>query len=131
MSEASRWLRPRMNDEQWRRLETELKTLASLSTDRTGLCHTDIGGNILYDEETESVAFIDFGSAIVADPVLDVASLSVLGPRFVANCADRYGLVGERLEDARIVRATFHLQDALYGARQDDWDYVDAILSSY
>jgi aminoglycoside phosphotransferase (APT) family kinase protein len=131
MGESQQFLRPRMGIDRWTRVDTELHALANVVTGRLGLCHTDIGGNVLYDDATESVSFIDFGSAMIADPVLDVASLSVLGPRFTALCADAYPLIAERSGDARIVQATFQLQDALYGARQGDWPYVDDVLSTY
>ena len=131
MDESHRYLRPRMTDTRWERVERELDALSGVTTDRLGLCHTDIGGNVLYDDATETVSFIDVGSAMVADPILDFASLSVLGPRFTARCAETYPAIAQRAEDASVVRATFHLQDALYGARQGDWSYVDDVLSTY
>lgn len=110
---------------------SELAALAGLPDRPPVLCHTDIGGGVLYDEEAGNVSFIDFGSAMITDPVLDVASLSVLGEDFMTKCAEGYPLLAERAADAMVVRTTFHLQDALYGARQRDWSYVDDILASY
>lgn len=131
MNEARDMLRPRVFRAQWDRIESELEALSRIQTDRLCVCHTDIGGNVLYDEPTGRVAFIDFGSTMLADPVLDYASLSVLGLGFTTQCAETYPAIGERMSDVNTVRVTFHLQDALYGARQGDWEYVDDVLSSY
>lgn len=113
------------------RAERELAALRALPHRTDALCHTDIGGNIVHDPATGLAGFIDFGSALVTDPVLDVASLSVLGDDFVQAASAAHPPLAERLPDARIVRETFILQDALYGARQQDWGYVDGIIRSY
>jgi aminoglycoside phosphotransferase (APT) family kinase protein len=128
--ETVRLLRPRMSERAWARADSELGRLATLTTDRLCVCHTDIGGNVLTDAD-DNVAFIDFGSAMISDPVLDIASLSVLGTRFLEQCAETYPALRDRLDNARLVSATFHLQDALYGARQGDWTYVSDVLGSY
>ena len=53
------------------------------------------------------------------------------GAQLMAACAVTYPAITERQDDSHVVRATFHLQDALYGARQGDWPYVDDVLRSY
>lgn len=121
----------RMTEGNRERALSELDELARLPDRPLVLCHTDIGGGVLYDEESGSVSFIDFGSAMITDPVLDVASLSVLGEDFMTKCAEGYPVLAERATDAPVVRRTFHLQDALYGARQRDWSYVADVLATY
>ena len=130
-AEVETLLAPRMTSRAAARAEQELADLATVPGTPLALCHTDIGGNILWDDATNRIAVIDFGSCFVTHPALDVASLSVLGEDFMDECASHYPLLGELQEPATRVRATFALQDALYGARQDDWPYVDDILASY
>jgi aminoglycoside phosphotransferase (APT) family kinase protein len=129
--EVDRLLATRMSPEAKARAYRELEGLANLNCHEVVLCHTDIGGNIVFDELTETVGIIDFGSTFISDHVLDVASLSVLGDDFLRAVTSRYPSLRARVEPSRIVRETFVLQDALYGARQDDWEYVDDVLSSY
>jgi aminoglycoside phosphotransferase (APT) family kinase protein len=114
-----------------RRASAELAALRRLVARPSVLCHADIGGNVIYDEVTGGVGVIDFGEAMVAEPVYDVASLSVLGDTFVRVAADAYPLLGECLPEASVVRATFVLQDALGGASQQDWAYVEQVLRGY
>ena len=113
------------------RAEDELAQMGKVPTDLLVPCASDIGGNIVYDPESQAVSFIDFGDTIGSDPVLDVASLAALDEGLASACGRVYRVLGDRLEHARAVRATFALQDALYGARQGDWGYVDAILRRY
>lgn len=122
---------PRMNAAGQRRAATELAGLDSVAARPAVLCHCDIGGNLVYDATTLALGVIDFGEAMLTNPVLDAASLSVLGPGFMQAAAKSYPLLGDCLEDARRLRATFALQDALGGAAQEDWDYVDRILDVY
>ena len=129
--EVDRLLASRMSPEANARAHRELEAMANLDCHEEALCHTDIGGAIVFDEATETVGIIDFGSSFISDPVLDVASLSVLGDDFLTAVPARNPSLAERIEPSRIVRETFALQDALYGARQDDWEYVDDVLSSY
>ena len=129
--ELERWLIPRMSAAQRNRATAELDRLAEVPRHAHVLAHTDLGGNVLYDDDTARVGFIDFGSAMVADPVLDAASLSVLGLDLMSQCARTYSLLADLVEGSAVVAATFHLQDALYGARQGDWSYVDQVLSGY
>lgn len=129
--EFATWLAPRATERGRVRASAELRGLAGIAAEPAVLCHTDLGGNILFDERTGSVSVIDFGSCLITHPAVDVASLSVLGDAFVAACATTYPLLGDLIEAAAAVRNTFALQDALYGARQEDWEYVDAILADY
>lgn len=114
-----------------RRASDELAAMRRLPTELVVPCASDIGGNVVYDPGSQAVSFIDFGDTIGSDPVLDTASLSALDDGLAAACGRAYPVIGERLERADVVRATFALQDALYGARQADWSYVDAVLREY
>jgi len=128
-AEVDSLLRPRVRPDQLDELETTLRHLARLPSAPMVLAHTDIGGNIVVDHD-DGVGIIDFGSCFVTHPAFDVASLSVLGPEVVQAAAAEYPLLGELQDEAEVVAQTFFLQDALYGARQDDWEYVAAMFSS-
>ena len=97
----------------------------------TVLCHTDLGGNIVFDDDTGAVGVIDFGSCMVTHPAFDLATLSVLGDDFVTACLTTNPDLGRAVDHAGAVRGTFALQDAIYGARQQDWGYVDDVLAGY
>ncbi len=129
--EVDRLLATRMTPEAKARAYRELEAMANLDCHEEALCHTDIGGAVVFDKATYTVGIIDFGSSFISDPVLDVASLSVLGDDFLTAVTARYPSLADRIEPSRTVRETFALQDVLYGARQDDWEYVDDFLSSY
>lgn len=122
---------PRINAAGRRRAETELAGLDFVADRPPVLCHCDIGGNLIYDGTTSHIGVIDFGEAMLTNPVLDATSLSVLGPRFMQAAARTYPLLADCLDDAQRLRATFALQDALGGAAQEDWGYVDRILDLY
>jgi aminoglycoside phosphotransferase (APT) family kinase protein len=130
-SEVHELLWSRLSASARRRAEDELAELRALPTELIVPCASDIGGNIVYDAVSQAVSFIDFGDTIGCDPVLDVASLSALHDGLAADCGRVYPVLGDRLERAWVVRGTFALQDVLYGARQEDWSYVDAILDEY
>ena len=132
LAEVDELLGDRIGPVARQRAERELAALAAVQPrDDHVLCHTDIGGNVLFDEATDAIAVIDFGSCFISDPVLDVASLSVLGDDFVDACAATYPLLGELVAPARVVRDTFVLQEALYAARQADWEHADDVVRSY
>ena len=101
------------------------------------LRHGDIGpSNILYDPATARLsAILDFGSAGVGDPALDLAS-SLLGPRgygeqFVPALEAAYPGVAAQLLRARFYASTFALQAALYGAEHDNPDELRDGLAAY
>ncbi len=121
----------RMNARGRRRAEAELAGLDLIADRKHVLCHCDIGGNLIYDQARSQLGVVDFGEAMVSSPILDVASLSVLGPRFMAAAARTYPLISDCFDEAQALRATFALQDALGGAAQDEWAYVDRILDGY
>ena len=129
--EVEALLADRMSTAARERAGRELAALAAVRDDTSALCHTDIGGNILFHEATGAVAIIDFGSCFITDPAFDVASLSVLGDDLLAECFNHYPALVEAQAPASAVRQTFALQDALYSARQSDWEHVDDVLRWY
>ena len=118
-------------DEAKGRAARETAALAALPDNPTVLCHTDLGGNIVFDDDTGAVGVIDFGSCTITHPAFDLATLSVLGGDFVTACLTTHPELGRAVHHAGAVRGTFALQDALYGARQQEWAYVDEVLRGY
>ncbi len=121
--EVDTLLRPRIRAHQAAALEATLREVADLPAEPSVLAHTDIGGNIVVDDE-DHVGIIDFGSCLGTHPAFDVASLSVLGEDLVQAATTTYPLLDNLRREAEVVAKTFLLQDALYGARQEDWGYV-------
>jgi aminoglycoside phosphotransferase (APT) family kinase protein len=109
----------------------ELRAFASLDRHDRSLCHGDIGGNLVWDPGNQRLGVIDFGGACISDPVLDLASLLALDESLAAAVAAQVPHLGGRVKDAQAIRATFALQDALYGAAQGDWPHVEQVLGSY
>ena len=124
-------LRDRMSPSQSARAAAELRAVAGVDRHDRSLCHADLGGNLVWDSGGRRLGVIDFGGASVSDPVLDLASLLALDESLAVAVAARVPHVAGRLDDAQTVRATFALQDALYGAHQGDWRHVDDVLASY
>ncbi len=125
-------LMPRMGEVGRERARMELGRLeVAFAAERTALCHTDIGGNVIFDRGSTALGVVDFGEAMVSHPVLDVASLSVLGDDFILSASRTYPWLAASLDGAKAVRGTFVLQDALGGASQGDWRYVDEVLAGY
>jgi aminoglycoside 2''-phosphotransferase len=86
--------------------------------------HGDFGtGNLLWDARTgEMTAVIDFGSACIGDPALDVAALLTYGEPFVRQGLAAYPAMEAMLPRARFYLRTFPLQDALFGVEHNDAD---------
>ena len=124
-------LRDRMSPLQSARAAAELQAFAGADRHDLSLCHTDLGGNLVWEPGDQRLGVIDFGGACVSDPVLDLASLSALDESLAAAVAAQVPHIVGRLGDAQAVCATFALQDALNGARQGDWRHVDEVLGSY
>lgn len=90
--------------------------------------HGDFGsGNVLYDETTGDVtAIIDFGSAALGDPAVDIAALSTMGETVFQAALTAYPEAAAYRERAAFYRSTFALQQAWYGLRdgsQEDFEY--------
>lgn len=129
--EFSELLASRTSDLGRSRAHREIAAMARLPDDPLVLCHTDLGGNIIFDEESGTVSVIDFGSCLITHPAFDVASISVLGDDFVTSCLAAHPALASARQYSGAVEGTFVLQDALYGARQQDWPYVDEVLAGY
>jgi aminoglycoside 2''-phosphotransferase len=86
------------------------------------LIHGDYGtGNWLYDPTTHRITGVmDFDSCGPGDPAIDIAAGAQGPPAFVEQFSATYGVTDELATRARFYRATYQLQEALYGAEHDD-----------
>ncbi len=92
--------------------------------------HGDFGaGNILYDAAAgEVTGVIDFGSAGLGDPAVDIAALSTLGQAVLERAVVAYPEAAVYLDRAAFYRSTFVLQQAWYGLRDGSQeDFEDGI----
>ena len=131
MREFNTLIAPRVAPVAVDRAQRELTDLSLLPHEPALLTHTDLGGNILIDPTTGNLGAIDFGSCIVTHPALDLASIAVLGAEFLDACVGSDPGLQEAAAFVDAVGRTFTVQDALYGARQEDWGYVQSIMDSY
>ena len=114
------------------RAERELDAMAGVDEGaRRAWCHGDLGGNLIWEAASRRLGVIDWGTACVSDPVLDLASVLAASERLAAAVAERTPHLRDRLGAARAVQGTFVLQDLLYGARQGDDAYVADLASTY
>lgn len=95
------------------------------------LTHGDYGtGNWLYDPRTlRATGVIDFDSAGLGDPALDLAAPSTTPAGFFDHFARAYGVDDALLVRAQFYRGTFVLQDALFGAEHGDEDAFRALAA--
>jgi aminoglycoside 2''-phosphotransferase len=95
------------------------------------LIHGDFGsGNVLLDAASMKVTgIIDWGSAHVDDPAVDIAAASTIaeGLHFVPF----YPAVGGMLDRVHFYRGTFALQEALFGVENHDEGALHRGLSRY
>jgi aminoglycoside phosphotransferase (APT) family kinase protein len=97
------------------------------------LIHNDFGGsNILYDEDRQQLnGVIDFNSLCLADPAVDVASLSTYGEDFVNRGLCVYPEMKHLMERARLIRGTFALEEALSGWKDGDAKAYERGMEKY
>ena len=100
------------------------------------LRHGDFGtGNILIDRETMTVTgMLDFGSAGLGDPAVDVGwvqYLSGVGESFLQTFYAAYPGLQAVLDRARFYVGTFAIQDALFGAENNDTAAFERGIASY
>ena len=97
------------------------------------LRHGDFGpGNILYDPQNERISgVIDFSSAGLGDPAVDIASASCLGDRFFKYFGEFYPGIKAHLKRAQFYKSTYALQEALHGAKNNDAEAFKSGLEQY
>lgn len=129
--DVDQFLADRLTPTQQGRARREIEGLAEADRGSRALCHTDLGGNLVWDAERRRLGVIDFGDALVSDPVLDLASLAALDHELAVMVGSRSSHLRDREADIAAIHATFALQDALNSARQRQWDQVDEVLAEY
>ena len=99
------------------------------------LRHGDFGfGNFVFDGRSRLAGVIDFGSAGMGDPAMDVASLTASngpGDSMIDYVRQAYLLTDDLLHRARIYRETFALEHAVLGAKSDDELAIKEGIDSY
>lgn len=102
---------------------------------RRVLRHGDFGGaNILYDPKQRSISgVIDFGSAALGDPAVDLAALMGYGPYFVSLVLEHYPKLGSTSarKRAAFYRSTHALQQALWASRAGDHEEFEDGIAAY
>jgi aminoglycoside 2''-phosphotransferase len=99
------------------------------------LRHGDFGGaNLLYDDDAhELTGVIDFGSAAIGDPAVDLAGISAFDARLAQAMHATYPALFTPATQRRasFYRSTFALQQALWALRADDADEFNDGIASY
>ena len=97
------------------------------------LRHGDFGpSNILYDpDELVVKGILDFSSAAMGDPAVDLASLSCYEDDFLQEVLGHYPAAQGVLERVKFYRGTFALQEALAGAKLHDKRAYEAGMATY
>jgi aminoglycoside 2''-phosphotransferase len=96
--------------------------------------HGDFGGsNILFEPESGQVSgVIDFSGIAWGDPAYDVAGLlACYGEGFLAQAARTYPEIDGHTARARFYRATFALEEALFGCEHGDEAAFNAGMACY
>jgi aminoglycoside 2''-phosphotransferase len=95
--------------------------------------HGDLGsGNVLYDAESGALTgVIDFASAGVGDPAIDLAALMSWGDRLLAQVLVAWPAAQSLLARAQFYRSTFLLQEAYYGLRDGDQESFESGIAPY
>ena len=97
------------------------------------LRHGDFGsGNILYDEQEESISgIIDFGLAGLGDLAVDIAAAMTFGEAFFNHYYAAYPGIPALIKRAEFYKGTFALQEALYGVQYDDHEAFKRGIAPY
>lgn len=130
---------PLMSPAGRRRAEAEVRAVATVAPDGDTLVHTDLGGaNLLLDTGADVpriAGILDWDNACIGNQASDLASLAVtFGWPLAARIeqrrkGDRHA--GPLLPAARLIAATFALQQALPAALSGDEASLDDGLSRY
>ena len=132
-----RRLFPHMRSEARRRVRHTFTTFLEnpgLAAFDPALRHGDFGGgNVLWDPGSGKVTgVIDFGSAAIGDPATDLASLAAgFGDPFLERVSRHYQITPAMRARIRFYRSTFALQEALFGAENDDPAAFAAGMAGY
>jgi len=97
------------------------------------LIHGDFGGsNLLVEAASMKVTgIIDWGSAHVDDPAVDIAAASTIAEDLVEHFVPFYPAVGGMLSRVSFYRGTFALQEALFGVENHEEEALHRGLSRY
>jgi len=132
------FLKPRITSSDWNRSNRKLKeSVEKISRFQYEpvLRHGDFEfGNYVFDDRTRLAGVIDFGSAGLGDPAVDVAAVIATngpGDKMIDHVRSAYPLADDLLHRARIYRDTFPLQHALLGAKGDDEIAIKDGIDSY
>jgi aminoglycoside 2''-phosphotransferase len=95
--------------------------------------HGDFGScNILYDPQRYKISgIIDFGSAGLGDPAVDLAAVSTFGAAFFERILKHYPATQAELERVAFYRGTFALQEALHGWKNKDQEALESGMAVY
>jgi aminoglycoside 2''-phosphotransferase len=97
------------------------------------LIHGDFGSsNVLVDTASMRVTgIIDWGSAHVDDPAVDIAAASTIAEGLVERFVSFYPEVAGMLDRVHFYRGTFALQEALFGVENHDEEALSRGLRPY
>jgi aminoglycoside 2''-phosphotransferase len=131
-------LQPHMSPHAWKNVCCQFdEFFARTGNDFTpALRHGDFGpGNIMVDENRQIISgVIDFGSAGIGDPAVDIAGLvgpAGYGEDFVRQMLVDYPEAEGYLERAHFYASTFALQEALFGIEHDDQKAFESGIAAY
>lgn len=130
-------LYPLMSAAGRRRADAELAAVTTVSPAGVALVHSDLGGaNLLWTTAggvPELTGVLDWDGAGIGDQAADLASIAATFGWPLAGRIDtcRRGRARPMLADARIIAATFALQQALPAARSNDQASLDDGLRQY
>ena len=126
--DVHRLLLRHMREDAWKRVEAHFESFLGDDSNfeyRPVLRHGDIGPDqMILDKATGRLnGVIDFGSAGLGDPAVDVAWIhfrSGVAPDFLESFYRAYPGIEDTLPRARFYAGTFALQEALFGALHGD-----------
>lgn len=97
------------------------------------LRHGDFGtGNILYNPTARMISgIIDFGSAGLGDPAIDIAAISGYGSTFFEEFCKAYPVSASMWERAQFYKGTYALQEALHGFLHNEREAFESGMAKY
>lgn len=132
---------PLMSPDGRRRAAAELAAVQTVAATGQALIHTDLGGaNLLLTDRGESApgqltvtGVLDWDGACIGNQANDLASLAVTfgWPAAARIDRQRRSAIGPLMSSARVIAATFALQQALPAALSGDTPSLDDGLISY